>query len=130
MAAIIIKANKQRVNVAAYSRARALIKYVDDPEKCTAMQSINMLNDAGLADQAREIALLCDAADRDRRLIHHHVISFKPEGEEITDEQLYDTAREYMHRMGMDNCPQHMAIHRNTAHPHLHIVFAQVNAET
>lgn len=130
MGAIVIKANKQRVNVAAYSRARALIKYVDDPDKCTAKQSANMLEDTGV-DAARELALLCDTANPDQKLIHHHVISFKGDpGENITDEQLYDVAADYMHRMGMDNCPQHMAIHRNTAHPHLHIVFAQVDAET
>lgn len=133
MGAIIIKINPQRVDAAAYSRARALIKYVDDPEKCTDKQTANMINEDGLAAQARELALACDAANpaHDRRLIHHHVVSFKPEeGEEITGEQLYDTAREYMRRLGFANCPQHMAIHRNTAHPHLHIVFAQVDAES
>lgn len=132
MGAIVIKANRQRANATPNSRAGALIRYVDDRAKCTAKKAENMLEEEGAA-AARELAAACDAVDpgHDQKLIHHHVISFKPdENEKITDDQLYEVAREYMKQMGMQKCPQHMAIHRNTAHPHLHLVFAQVDAET
>ncbi len=51
------------------------------------------------------------------------------EGKDITDKQMFDYSEKYLEKMGLGGHQAVMAVHRDTEHPHVHIVFNRVNDE-
>lgn len=135
MATIIIKTNEQRKPTANLNRARILVNYINKKEKCTSTLPLNFLNDETPKQIINELAFICDTADpaHEKKLLQHFVVSIKPDENEnidIEDSQLYDTAKEFLKRLGYEKCPAYLGIHRNTNSPHVHILVARVDPET
>jgi len=64
------------------------------------------------------------------KCVGHIPLAFSPDDKErMTDQFMERLAKEYMKAMGIENTQYIIVRHKNTAHPHLHIVFNRVDNE-
>ncbi len=62
------------------------------------------------------------------KCVGHIPLSFSPDDKErMTDQFMERLAKEYMKAMGIENTQYIIVRHRNTSHPHCHIVFNRVD---
>lgn len=62
------------------------------------------------------------------KCVGHIPLAFSPDDKErMTDQFMERLAKEYMKLMGIENTQYIIAHHRNTSHPHCHIVFNRVD---
>ncbi len=62
------------------------------------------------------------------KCVGHIPLAFSPDDKErMTDQFMERLAKEYMHKMGIENTQYIIVRHNNTNHPHLHIVFNRVD---
>lgn len=127
---LIIKEATQ-VRAAAHGRrAMQLAEYINDATKCVGHVDVNMERHETRESMAREMAAICDAVDPTgkRKLMQHWILAWRVDAGEAapTKEEMYAAGREAMQGIGYGKCPYSMAIHANTAHPHVHIAVARV----
>lgn len=104
----------------------AAIAYVAAPGKAShlALHEVLSLNTA-----AAQMRFTSDACPRCRDPLYHLVISW-PEGETPTDDEVEEAARHLLRRLGFHDHQWVLAVHRNTATIHAHILICRVHPET
>lgn len=112
-------------------RAMQLAAYINDDAKCVGHMDINMEAHDSRESMAREMAAICDAVDPTgkRKLMQHWILAWRVDAGETAPsaEDMYAAGREAMQGLGYGKCPYSMAIHGNTANPHVHIAVARVD---
>lgn len=104
----------------------AAIAYVAAPGKASHLALHEVLS---LDVAAAQMRFISDACPRCRDPLYHLVISW-PEDETPTDDEVEDAARHLLRRIGFDEHQWVLAVHRNTASIHVHILICRVHPIT
>lgn len=86
-------------------------------------------NCLSLRTASAEMKAVADMNTRVKDPVYHVVISWR-EGEQPTNEQMFDAGREAMKAVGMEGHQYVFAAHRDTGNHHLHMMVNRVHPET
>ncbi|MGH7106662.1 MAG: relaxase/mobilization nuclease domain-containing protein, partial [Acetobacteraceae bacterium] len=59
-----------------------------------------------------------------------HIVASLPEGDRLTPEQWREVEKAAVKALGMEHHPRLVAVHRNTAHQHMHLWVSRIHPET
>ncbi|BAI76379.1 relaxase/mobilization nuclease MobA (plasmid) [Azospirillum sp. B510] len=104
----------------------AAIAYVAAPGKASHLALHEILS---LDLAAAQMRFISDACPRCRDPLYHLVVSW-PEDETPTDDEVEEAARHLLRRIGFDDHQWVLAVHRNTASVHVHILICRVHPIT
>lgn len=116
-----------------HANARFTVKYIQKYAKPRSMRStIPKFEDTSDLDYAKLVdkKLEQGRAKGQQRLYLHQIVAFHPSDSHKTDEELLDIAEESLQKAMPGKRHYVMAVERNTAHPHVHVVVALRSLDT
>ena len=106
-----------------------LARYLTYREDRVGFVELHNMASRDVREAAQEMQITAELSSRCKKPVYHLSISFDP-GDQAGEEQLRSAASRVLKELNLDTHLVVVVSHRDTAHPHVHVMVNRVHAET
>ena len=106
-----------------------LARYLTYREDRVGFVELHNMASRDVREAAREMQITSELSSRCKKPVYHLSLSFDP-GDQPSEEQLRSAASRVLKELNLDTHQAVVVSHRDTAHPHVHVMVNRVHAET